>query len=814
MKTKNVELELDELYNLCPVGNNSYRPVSAPRKLADEGWTPLCPLSEGRIVASQPGSLAVIDANPFQITPIGATTAQCAGMAAGGTLVAMSDAGPEMYDTDEAGDFAAGSGGIPDWSPIAITAEPTGAITVHTDAVELSREYNPGDTVTMADRSTLGTMLSRVYAEVCVQARTSGVFFEPLVARAVVRGRDGRVLHRGPHLLIMPPDGPAFDRAVSLPVTTKNAVDGSDISVAGYRLRVRVLPMASQQWCERAERIDIEVSPCFLAWRDTADNSAAEANMVRQGTSGLAMLVRMPGSEHCPAAFNTARNTRLVANMVAHFDSVSTVIASIAQPFDRGGDTVVTPDGMPGISAQTEALRTLNRTKSPAAADLTRHCLNAPHSFTAKLMSTIPAAMAYTGITPLLYPGYTPFDHVATFEDDVATWTAMTTVTYADGTTSRRFCQGVSAVPHSLNPLIAFPHPEARAIDIVLEDDRGGELPRCWHVALTPSPDGLHAIGLAEISTVRTPEIDTEAWLHDTTSQRRPQQNRSGLIAIAPANRPLDITTTVDLGLAVTAITAARSSAAAWDFGRTRFYAFTDRSTFLVNIASSLADASIGIISQTGVPGPGAVAADDTVNTYYIGGSRTIYRIDGSRVVRVADCLVDIDRLGFDRSTRTLVAGHSSGAGVLSHFDATTGALFTTTASPGPIDAMMSVGSSLLAPSQDGLLDVALGSRIPAEDERAAVAMRCSVRPDSAVRARKPAGVLWHIESSAFDGTLSVSRRYLSANRSARIAGYTVSGRLAAPVHMPLFARPSAGTCVEISALVSADTLIAKPYLS
>lgn len=817
MRNKSVEFVIDELFNLYPACNNSYRPVGEPRIVGAEGWNLLCPLSEGRVVASRPGITAVIDAGTMQTSTVGTSTAHCAGVAAGGTLIVMTDDGPETYDADAGGGIAPGSGGTPEWSPMAITAESTDPLTMHTDAVELSREYGPGDPMTMADRNALGVMMSKVYSETCVQAQIGGVFFEPLMARAVVRDNNGSVLHRGPLLLIMPPGGTVFDSAVRLPATTGHGVDGCDLTIPTYRLRVNILPMAAQQWCERAARVDIEVSPCFLAWKDAADTSPAEANMVRNGTSGLAVMVRVPGSEHCLSAHNTARNSRLVAAMTAHFDRSATILHSIARPFEHGIDAVVTADGMAGQAAQTEALRRIANTRPGVGADLMRHCINAPHTFTSRIMATAPAAVAYGGVTPLLYPGYTPFDYAASFEDtgdETVTWSAMTTVTFADGTVSRRFCQATGPVPAELNPLLTYPHPDARAIDIVLEDDRGGELPRTWHADLRPAPDGLNALGLSEISAARTPAVDTDAWLHDTATVRRPSASLTGVMAVAPAARPLCITATVDAGLPVTAITPARSTAAAWDFGRTRFYVFTDRSTLLANVSTALDTISTGVIAQTGAPGPAAVTTDAASATYFIGGSRSIYRIDGSRVDRLADSLVDIDVLGYDRRASLLVAGASSGGGVLSHYDATTGAFVTTTSSPGPMDCMVSVGARLLAPTQDGLADLAIGSRVPDVDETTPVAMRCSVAAASDSKGRRPAGVIWHIESAAFDGSLSVSRRYLSADRTARIAGYNVVGRLATPLRMPLLMRPAAGALVEISATVSSDTLILKPCLS
>lgn len=812
MKTRNISTKVETLHNLCYDSNiSAYRPIGAPRHVADEGVTPLTDLADGRILASSPHGLAVIDATTGHTTPVDTLTGHAAAAAADNTTVVLTDNGHIILDNDTAGNPQPGSGGHPDWPPLSITAEPMTPVAMTVDPVALSAPYNPGDKVSAADAATLRRAVADSYRRLSADAYSQGVFFQPLIARAVITNRRGAVLYRGPELLVMPPDGLPFDRAMQLPMSQRNATDALTVSVPSFRLRVVSSPVAIQHWDSRAAYLYIEVSPCFHTWTAGADRSSSVVSVVRSGAAASFMAVGMPGAEYGLSAHNSDRNRTLVTAMLRRFDDVRRQIGAIERPLEHGEnlllDSYLTPDLETQHAALADALDDVCRVDAPVTA-----ALNAPHSFTAASVASTPSAIAYGNVSALLFEGYSPLDYASAVTDS-GPWRAVTRVFFADGSISSRLTAGASRRPAALGPLIVYPDPQAVAIEIDLFGGDTSSPGQRWRFWLTPDTSGCRAIALTD--TLAPPDItgsvDFDA-AKAVTSRASPRP-MPGIVALAHPVRPTVITSVAELPRPVTAITPATSSSAAWDYGRTRFYAFTADSVVVLNAASSLASIATGRIASVGVTARRSVTRAPAGTVYMVSGNSFVYRLDGSRATLLSHLPAPVDAIGYDASAGLLVAANTDGRDPLFHIDPATGAVAHTSSSPGPFDTFLAAGTHLLMDTQSGLKDIAADWRDSPADGTP-VQMVATL---SGIR-HTISGVLWPVQSERFRGTLSLHRAYLGAPKGAGSSAPTttlaIDGPVKTPVPMPVVARPFYTATFHIAATVHAQTIFSPPLVS
>ena len=815
MKAKIIGADVKCVHNLreSEESKGVYRPLGRPRIVGREGLKLLCALPDGRVLTSSVRGVEILDTRDGSLTLVDSREAQCAAVTADGSVTVMTDDGPLIFDIDN-GSFRIRSGGRRDPVPISIVAEPMAPLTMSVDAVELSREYSPGDIPAERDRDAVRKRLRDAYAFLNGVASEQGVFFQPLVARWVLRDERGFVIHRGPLVLVMPPEGLPFDRPVDLTMPSRSETRQVSVSVSCFRLRIRTGAIKNREWSDRAASLGVEVSPCFHTWSDNLGETAGIVTVMRDGTSGVKLSAVMPGSERGLSKSDDLRNIMLVGKVCRGFDMASVTVTSIERPFESAKDVLGGSYALPALKEQEQRLASVLAAGLERADEAERRMskMNVPHSFRARHISVTPGAVAYGDVTTLPFEGYSAADYAAVTGTEDVVWTARTKVFFRNGTESSITTQGRGHKPEKLSPLIFYPDGDAVGMDIVVEDDSGGTLPKRWKITLTEDESGLFAFGLTTGLTFREAVNDTSAWIDDTTSRKAGGVRFDSLAAVADPLNPTEIKTICETDDRVTGLVPAVSTSGAWDFGRTRFNIFTAEKTMLMNAAPDLRKIALSEIGAVGVADEGGIARIDESLTFFVAPTGHIYRINGSRLTFFAKPHTKTDRLGYDPGMRQLVAGSSTGANPLYHIDTATGETVMTSDSPGPYDAGLTVGNRLLVPTQDGLADIAGANRaFPSGVTK--VKMECAVGAIGNARGIKPVAVFWNVDSEKFDGTLGVRRSALSG-RSVPVTVYTVRGRIGSPLRMPLMMRPSMRTVLEINATVSADTAISKPFLN
>lgn len=814
MKKKDLNPEVRFVHNLCKDINlkGRYHPFGLPRSLAKEGLELLTAMSDGRVVTSSTDGTSVFDPETKLLTPVCTDESRCACEVTDRRVVACVGNGTLMMEREDSGRLSVIADSHADWHGVSITAEEMTPLNMSVEGMTLNASYNPGDTVSGADRAKLSAMVKAAYEDLYARASATGYFFEPVLARAVIYDKDGNRLWRGPEVLVSAPVKTLSDGRVMLPMESASQTQGCHIEIPMYRLRVRTSAMVERLCVERATSLCVEIAPCFHSWTSDVNSATSEVTVMRTGTSDRVCSVAFPGADRGLSVFEPGRNSRLIGAALRCFDDLSVSIKAADNPYEHGVDIEIGAYGMPALkdtyAAMSRALNDCNW--NPDRNDMRRHRLNVPHRFTSAHAVSTPAGVAYGAPGAILYEGYSPTDYASAINENSGAWKSLTTVTYSDGSVSRRVSRGETNRPTALNPLITYPDSSAVSIKVEIADEEGKELPQLWLVTLTPDETGCRAIGLLQNLAERTPSGRGNAWADTVCSQSRPVITLGNVVAIASPENPFNICSCVDISAEVTTVSAGMSNGGAWDFGRTRFYVFSPDRVTLVNVSSELSAIATTTLASVGIRTKSSVVATDIGETFFLGNTGTLYRIKGSTVMAMAKLPDWVDCLGFDVADNRLQAAATTGMGIVYHVRPADGTVDMTSTSPGPMDTMLRTGGCLLAATQNcGLVDMSLRNRQTPEDGTEVKLILDCDSNGYAVQCRM-SGVIWPIASSQFEGRITIARKYITC-RHAETTDIRVSGRLASPIAIPMMARPFNGVHLEISGKASADTVILTP---
>lgn len=783
------------LYNLRAGGEGirGFVPVGNPEHVAAEGWEPMMATDAGGAMVAGPDGIGRIKSGGgVELLHNWPGDTYCMMAGSSGTL-AMTENGP-----------LADGVAMPSWNPVAILASECGKMAMTVDAVELTADYGPGAITASADRQAIQHAVEQGYGRLVADARNSGVFIQPMLARAVVRDFNGGVLYRGPQVLVSLPGKPfPLEEGVTLGMDTRMRTAITAIEVPVYRLRVVTHPMALQQWVEKAASLHIEVSPQIHPYSGSGV-CHGNVTVVRSGTSDFKIKADLPGAENGLSRAWPVRSNSLLRQLMERFESMSTTIRTFPYPYLRGVEAEV--DGATTQSLDTEvgiirhALKDTDgeKTVRPELAQF-----RAPHGFVARLGVRGARHTLWADVTPVRYGGYSPLDFATDTEPGKA-WTARTSVIMADGSHTVRMSRGSSNMPLCLGAVCTYPDARATRLDMTVECDDDARPPMHWTINLEPSQDGTCAIAVDLDGFL--PEESHAHAITDVVEKPVYGERVREAVLTAPADNPLEPTALSLLGDPVRALAVASSSAGAWDYGRSRFIAFTGTKTVLVNVAASGNTAATGVIAHAGVCNLSSVTTDDTGKVYFINGD-TLFRIDGSKVKVMTSLAWAADRVAYDAAGRYLVCGDSSGARELVYIDVDNGKEAFRSASIGPSNNWLTAGSHVYAATQDGLLDIGIDAR-----------SRCSGNCRVGLTAttgyipglRPLVAVVWNLEGREIDGEVSVSRSYLSGRR-AQLSVLRLSGSVYAPVQHALYLRPAARNFLEMNLKVSMDTVINIP---
>lgn len=812
MKTKTAFPEVVHLHNLIPDPeiSDSYIPLGDPAPVCGEGFSLLCALADGTAVVSSVDGTYILNPGTGATTALGSERGLCAAVLSDGCLLIMTSDGPRRFAKNNEGLYVCSDTNSV-WAPVSIVAEPMAPLSFDTDGLILSREYQPGDRLVAADRKLVAMHVNEAYRQLVNRAHSMGVFLQPLLARAVMADKSGNIVHRGPTILVMPPEGVPLDDGISLDMATPSTIVPSSVSVPSFRLKIVTHPEAG--YSENGLSLRIEILSPFQPLVDDISQGVIDVSVVRKGTSSVALRTTLPGAAKGLNTANPDKNRRLILDALAAFDTEAITTATFSEPLRPEFEEDVAAYGVSSEGQKNRAVSMKTRSYMP-------HFVNAPHSFTAQHMCATPLAVAYGDIKPLYFPGYSPADYASAIDTHSKPWTAVTTVLFDDGSKGIRVSKGCSCRPVSLVPLLSYPHPNARSIEIIIKSETPGSAAERWYADLTPDASGRYAIGLVSSLSVRTPERHDFPW-PDAAANVRPNPELTNAhpdapgrsnVLVARNDTPSVITAGTEAVDTVRAVIAASSTSGAWDYGRTRFLAFTGDRTLLLNVAADFGTVAAGNIASVGVNDKGCIAVGGDGTPYFIDSAGFVYRVNGSRVSVLTKLHGSENRLGFDTSSGLLVAADDSGEGYLHHLNVTTGKTVLTSSALGPFERMLTVGTHLLMNSESGLFDIARDHRVK-NAPSSYVEMVCTSTFSAAVGLRRVCRTTWDVCASVFEGSFTVSRYSLS-NREAPVCGISVSGRINTPVVLPHISRPLAGLRLAVKGRVSADMHLSVPSFS
>ena len=818
MEIRNEKANVKTLHNLRPEDDNPevFIPIGPIKQVANQRFDPLYPWTSDTVIANGSDGLYSVDIPSGEARRFGHTEGMCATRTDADRLVVMTSDGPKVYESTEngfAGDdetpWAEHDENVTLFPPISITAEPMAALTMDIDGIQLSRNYLPGDIVSGTDRLTVRRELADAYRRLTARAGAQGVFFQPFMVRAVAKDKYGAVLHRSPIILIMPPEGLPLDKQVRLDMISDNETQGLSLEIPTFRLRVKCVGMPERLRRPVAEII-IEASPEFHPWQpDVADGSGA-VTVIRQNASAPALSVELPGESRSLSAGNRERNRTLLLAVTGSFDTIRYRLATFAGIREGGMDAQVNSHAMPVLPLMTKDVdRALAESRDGAEVD-SLFRLKTPHTFTALHVASTPSAVLYGNIKALPYEGYSPADYASAFESIDGKWYARSVVRFRNGDTAVRYSEGSGTKPVELGPWISYPDPEATCMDIVVEDDTEGSVPRVWHIELTPDCPSGCAYALTDSLSHRIPDTDTTAWITDRISSRPKPVDLPGEVCVASSRCPLNPTATVNAGSEVRGILASANSTGAWDYGRTRFTVFTAETVSTVNASSDLQKLATGIIAKTGIADREAVTMTDTAEIFFVGDTGTIFRLTGTKAKILVGTEESVDRICYDATDRRLIITHSSGKIPLYHLDTTTGKAVMTTDSPGPTGRWLKAGPHSLCATEKGLADLSIGQR---STNYETTMVRLTATAQSGSMKRPIRSVVWYCYASRFEGSLRICRHYLAPDNPV-VTSLRINGSLRAPLPVRMMGRPIHHSLLVLEAKVSPSSFFTSPHFT
>ena len=230
--------------------------------------------------------------------------------------------------------------------------------------------------------------------------------------------------------------------------------------------------------------------------------------------------------------------------------------------------------------------------------------LSPPHSFIARHAAVAPGIVLWSD--PTVSRALPPCASTFAAATGSVAWHAAVKVTFADGSSLVTATEGLDNAPLSFGPILSYPAPDAVSIHIIVKAT--GHPVRSGTFPLSPDPSRRRAIYIHSTLTPFTLP-DTPA-AYTIPAQQPAAVHFPGTIAAAPASAPLAPASLATLP-AINALAAPTASQTAWDYGRSRFYAFTASGIHLLNVDLTKPRISTSAIDRRVVAAPCAVACCD-----------------------------------------------------------------------------------------------------------------------------------------------------------------------------------------------------------
>ncbi len=599
---------------------NALTPVGTPRSLPTAGMKPLCTYrhddgsrslflhSGSRLYmltddADKPTELATLPSEPLCAT------------ACGDMVIVMTKEGAYYVDFCD-GKWSA-RGLCPEFPAISISAGSHRDFIATTEPRTLSGSYSHwSGKLSDRDVESLTNDALNAYTRAADEARATGCYIQPIIARYRLRDRRGGILYESPAVMVSP-DGFQGCEAVEPEVTNRSVVAGYAVALKGYRLHLSCEGECDPLWAKHVTTMELLVSPQM----HPVDFAAQIDYRCQDGSPTDTLRISLPGTSVGNVAASETR-ADMVAATADRLDSCARTIV-IAYPFLSGIASTKPIRPTTTLSPRQEA----SALKSALEKDVASQDFNFQHSiFNSKTVHTVGDMVIWGDISIMRHPGH-PI-HAFASETSDGSWRGCIVVTMADG--SERVVwhgNGSDYAPTKLSPLLSYPSGDARTMTISLLLADG--ITRKATFELTPSGNGNTAYYIdSSLAPIELPSVDADYYVPASTTTAR---RYAGMVLASATETPLNPFASLDASQgAITAITSAVRSSSSWDFGRAHLYLFSTAGIYALAVTRSRSLASCQMLDCRPVVAHDAVTVMPTGVAAIAG--RDVVRISASRV--------------------------------------------------------------------------------------------------------------------------------------------------------------------------------------
>ena len=584
-------------------------PACAPTDYTlPQGWKPLARLlgsllmSNGSTVGSLANNMALIATGELM------GEARCC-LNMGDKLLVMADGGAS-YATAAKVEAARR-----DYHPISLYSVDDVTLSAAVDTRTLSRTYTTG-LFDKKDRDALIGDLSEAYRRLCADAAVQGAMIQPALAHYRLLDSRGDILFESAPVLLTHSSGAQCTENVALTSPDRVNINAYSLAASTWHLEVG-LPSDSGSDVAMAE---ILMTPLFHPYDPSMEGTAS---LGRAGSSASTFAhVGLPGRERGLGTSYRTNARRIIMDAIARIEQLEERVAVINAPFSGDTRTVkidiaVNPDPAADSSRIKSVLA--KKVKSHSYADT---MLRQPHTFSAGAVASSSGAVAWGNISVKRFVGYSPAIYAASAGSGA--WNSISTVHFKGNKGVMRHDSGLQLAPAVLSPVICYPAPDAREIDIVCYYS-GSNHRRTF--GLSPEASGRYAVFIADdLRPFSLPACSPTV----SVSAEEEVIDFADTVAFAPAATPLDIAATVQTSGTVISLAGRSGSDQSWDFGRSRFTIGCTSSIYSAGVNLSSGVTGLRTILSRGILRPDAMAVSDDGEVYIAGDGITILPRSGS----------------------------------------------------------------------------------------------------------------------------------------------------------------------------------------
>lgn len=613
------------------------------------------------------------------------------------------------------------------------------------------------------------------YSRAADEARATGCFIQPVLARYRLRDSRGEILYESPVVMVSA-NGFQGCEVIEPEVTDRSVIAGYAIALKGFRLHLSCEQECNPLWAHHVASMELLISPQM----HPVDFSTQIDYRCQDGTTTDSLRISLPGTSAGNVAATEARADLVTATARRLESCARTIIISYPFPGGIASTKPIHPSSSLSPSQEANALKAILEKKAASTCFGIRHPI-----FSSKAVHAVGDTIVWGDISIMRHPGH-PI-HAFAAETSESSWRGCIAVTMSDG--SERVVwhgNGSNFAPTKLSPLLSYPSGDARSMTISLLLADG--LTRKASFELTPSTSGDTAYYLdPSLAPIELPIVDTDYYVPASVSTVR---RYAGMVLASAVETPLSPFASLDASQgAITAITSAVRSSSSWDFGRAHLYLFSTAGIYALAVTRSRSLASCQMLDCRPVVGADAVTVMPTGVAAIAG--RDVVRISASRVETLLRN-TDYRAIGYNSAFDELLCLHTDST--LHVRNLSSGYLYTRDIAP----TTFYNDGELHAVCSDRLLD--MSSESPAESVDIEWQHRFML--DNGIK--HISGIAWRLFATDTSLTMSL-KGDRGGNTPLPLLSLTAKGMVNAPIASRVIAPPRRYLTLRLAGTVSYD---------